>query len=381
MHPAIALALLAVAGVLATRLPRPVLPGSVPQAAFNALALVFMGVLLGPIAGILDSGLLRALTPLTGLVVGWVGASEGARFTPRLLIRVRDSSWRRVAAVTAGTIAAVSVAAWLAAGRNPQLAAWHPAGPVALALGTIAAVTTRQPRYRTAGVQLSIALLCALMAFMLTRPLAHFSGLKGLVVWLGLNGVAMGMVGLCTALVSARARNDAEFALGILAFTSLAAGVGVATGFSPFLLCAGAAAVAAWQLDRAGRSGLRAIVTRPVPGLHGLVWVLLGVFASVPRWWIIPAAVALAVLRAAVWLAGRRFDTRPPARYTPDALGPVLGLNFMLSSDPALGLAGGVVTTIIVLLVASMAAAPWLEHVHPPSARLTPDAVTTELRC
>jgi len=381
VHPAIALALLAIAGLLATRLPRPTLPSVVPRGALAATLLVCLGVLLGPIAGILDAGVRQAITPVTGLLVGWVGVREGAQFTTRLLTRVRDAGWRRAVWLTSGTIVAVAVAAWLAAGRNPQLAAWQPAGPVALALGAIAAVATHEPRSRTRGVQLSIALLCALLAFTLTRPPAHFSGARGMVRWLMLSAAAIAMLGISTALVARRARNAAEFALGILVFSSLAAGVGVVTGVSPLLSCAGAAAVTARRLERAGRSRYRALVTRPVPGVSGLVWLLLGVFASVPRWWIVPAALALAMLRASVWVASRRLENRLPSRYTPDPLAPALALNFMVSGSPALGLAGGVATTMVVLLVASMAAAPWLEGLHSPSARLTPDTVVTELRC
>jgi len=157
--------------------------------------------------------------------------------------------------------------------------------------------------------------------------------------------------------------------------------VGLVTGFSPLLLCAGAAAVAVRRLDRAHRSRFRAIVMRPIPGLYGLVWVVLGLCAAVSSWWIVPAALALALLRATVWLAGHRLDSGLPTRYAPDAIAPVLGLNFVITGDPALALGGGVATTFVVLVIAGVAAAPWLERRDTPSARLTSDVVVTELRC
>src|SRR5262249_3221818 len=146
------------------------LPSSVHEPALQALLLFGAGVLLGPIAGILDGNVLRAMTPLAALLVGWIGASEAARFAPRSIMRMRDHDWQRAALVTMGIIVAVALAAWLGARRNPRLAAWQPAGAVALALGAIAAITPVDRRSRIAAVPVTIAFACALLSLALIRP-------------------------------------------------------------------------------------------------------------------------------------------------------------------------------------------------------------------
>jgi len=91
MNPVLALALLAIAGVLVTRLPRFPAPRSrtLDLVRAGGAPLVLLGVVLGPGIAVLDRPTLAALAPVSALAVGWVGARLGARCEWRLLRRVR----------------------------------------------------------------------------------------------------------------------------------------------------------------------------------------------------------------------------------------------------------------------------------------------------
>src|SRR5207249_10993955 len=75
MNPVLALALLASAGVLVTRLPRFPAPRSPTLDLVQAggAPLVLLGVVLGPGIAVLDGPTLAALAPVTAPAVGWMG--------------------------------------------------------------------------------------------------------------------------------------------------------------------------------------------------------------------------------------------------------------------------------------------------------------------
>src|SRR5205807_702921 len=85
VNPVLALGLLAVAGLLAARLPRPssTRPPSLDLALTAGAPLVLLGLVLGPGIELLARPLWRALAPLTAFAIGWIGAALGARFERR----------------------------------------------------------------------------------------------------------------------------------------------------------------------------------------------------------------------------------------------------------------------------------------------------------
>src|SRR5207244_13150452 len=90
VNPVLALGLLAVAGLLAARLPRPssTRPPSLDLALTAGAPLVLLGLVLGPGIELLARPLWRALPPLTAFAIGGIGAAVGAglgwRFGRRL---------------------------------------------------------------------------------------------------------------------------------------------------------------------------------------------------------------------------------------------------------------------------------------------------------
>ena len=100
MNSTVALALLSIAGLLATRLrPLPTPRSPTLQLLYaSGMPLLLLGLVLGPVAGLFDHAALTALAPVSALVVGWVGARLGARWDWRMLRRVRPETWGVVAA-------------------------------------------------------------------------------------------------------------------------------------------------------------------------------------------------------------------------------------------------------------------------------------------
>src|SRR5207244_1280364 len=79
VNPILALGLLAVAGLLAARLPRPSSPRppSLDLALTAGAPLVLLGLVLGPGIELLARPLWHALAPLTAFAIGWIGAALG----------------------------------------------------------------------------------------------------------------------------------------------------------------------------------------------------------------------------------------------------------------------------------------------------------------
>src|SRR3989441_659232 len=146
VHPVLALALLAAAGLLATRLPRLALlphPSLHLDVAIVAGApLVLVGLLLGPGIELVSRPLLHALAPVIALAIGWIGAVLGARCEWRVVRRIPHGAWA-LAAVSAGAVfLLVALGAWLLARWVPVLgAAWAPRLPTVLGLAAVAAVS------------------------------------------------------------------------------------------------------------------------------------------------------------------------------------------------------------------------------------------------
>lgn len=52
------------------------------------LALLLLGVLLGPATGVLNDATLRSLAPVLALCLGWTGAAFGSRFQWRFVRQI-----------------------------------------------------------------------------------------------------------------------------------------------------------------------------------------------------------------------------------------------------------------------------------------------------
>ncbi len=408
MNPAIALALLAIVGLLVTRLP----PLSVPRSPTLALLLasgtpiVLLGLVLGPGIGVLDRPTLAALTPLTALVVGWVGARLGARCEWRLLRRVRRETWGVVAAQAIAGIGVVFVAAWLGARLVPGLAAaWTPRLPAALTLGGVAIIPGAKPTERAAraaGVppQLArrlrrVALVdaaCGTIACAFALALGHPRGGRVLPGWLAWLAVAVGsgvLVGLVFVGLSRLAGRDEDLDLACFATLLLGAGIGYATGLSPFLVCAVASALIV-NVSPHGRRVRAALAAWEGP-TYAILLVLVGAALTPPTVWVLAAVPLLGVLRLAVqWSTLRSGLAYLPAAGVPLNAGLAsaaqggaalaLGLSFSLVyAAPGAAGAGAVLTTIALGVVLTHAVAPALMRLAFAPPRLTPGPLATEL--
>src|SRR5256886_5212229 len=144
VNPVLALGLLAVAGLLAARLPRPssTRPPSLDLALTAGAPLVLLGLVLGPGIELLARPLLRALAPLTAFAIGWIGALLGARFEWRYARRIPRGAWLLAAAGAGAAFLVVALGAWLLAWLVPGLAAgWVPRLPAVLAIAAVAAAS------------------------------------------------------------------------------------------------------------------------------------------------------------------------------------------------------------------------------------------------
>src|SRR5437879_6388824 len=143
VNPVLALGLLAVAGLLAARLPRPLShrSPSLDLAITAGVPLILLGLVLGP--GIeLARPLLRALAPLTAFAIGWIGAVLGARFEWRYARRIPRAAWLLAAAGAGAAFLVVALGAWLLARLVPGLAAvWTPRLPAVLGIAAVAAAS------------------------------------------------------------------------------------------------------------------------------------------------------------------------------------------------------------------------------------------------
>src|SRR5207247_1879088 len=174
VSPVLALGLLAVVGVLATRLPRlpPRRPRSLDVLFAAGTPLLLLGIVLGPGIELLDTAALRALSPVTALTLGWLGALLGARCERRYVTRIPRRLWLLSGLEAVAVLLVVGLAAWLLARARPALgAAWTPRLPAVLALGTVAAASGPGAvalAARTLGVRRSVARVFGLAATLAT---------------------------------------------------------------------------------------------------------------------------------------------------------------------------------------------------------------------
>ena len=403
MNPTVALALLAVAGLLATHLPRLPTPRSptLQLLIASGMPLLLLGLVLGPGVGVLDRPALAALAPVTALVVGWVGARLGARWEWRMLQRVPPETWGVVAAQVVAGVGVGFLAAWLGTHFVPALAAaWTPRIPAALTLGAVAIIPgagAMERAARAAGLAprlarslRRVALLNAASGAVVCAAalgLSHARVAGVLPGWIAGLGLEVGAGALVAALFLglspfARERRDIGFAL--IAVLLFGAGLGYAADLSPFVVCA--LAVACIVNLSPHRQRVRALLASWARPTYEILFVLVGAALTLPTLWVLAAAPVLATVRVlAQWSTVRSGLGYLPAAALPPIAGLAsiaqgasalaLGLGFSL----ARGAGGALLTTIAFGVVLTQALAPAVMRLAAAPPRLTAGVPATEL--
>jgi len=387
VHPLLALALLAVAGLAATRVHWPRLEPRLRRDAALApgLPLVLIGLVLGPGISLLDQAAVHTLTPVTALAVGCLGAALGARLEWRLVKRVPRGVWILCGVQALAILAAVGASAWAVTRAVPALrAAWTPILPAGLTLGAVAVVSgpaavaraaqatgARRPMVRAFDLAATLDAIFGVLAFAVivgvSRPRDPAAGVAlGRAAWLAMtlgSGVLVGMAFLSVT----RLRPVAdELSFALLGAVLFGAGAAYAAGSSPLLVCAIAAALIVNLAPQRRGVGAR-LASWEHPATTGL-FIMMGALLVLPTPWILPAALGLATLRVTVRWAVVRYGRSPLEAVRLPAQ---LGLATTAQGGTALAIAmsffliypgaGALVTTVVVgVLVAQLAAAPLL---------------------
>jgi hypothetical protein len=387
VNPVLALAVVAVAGLAVTRLPRLPAPSALhlDLARSAGLPLVLLGVLLGPALRILDGDVLRALAPVTALGVGWVGALVGSSLRWRYLRRIPRPLWLLALFEAAAVLLLTTVVGWLLARLIPALgSAWRPALPTALALAAIAVVTGPAAVAMTAravGVRRAVARAFELaawldtafgaLAFTLALALYHprepAGGLAlGWIAWLALALASGALFGILFLGLTRRQRSAEDVGLSLLGVLLFGAGVGYAADLSPFLICGVSGAFIAHRSPHRRRA--LALLSAWEYPLTAVFFILAGAMLTWPTWWLAVAPLFLAVTRiAARWGAVRygrallHLEQPPPhlglAGVAQGTVVVALGMNFEILYGSTLG--GAVMTTVLLGLGIATLAAPW----------------------
>jgi hypothetical protein len=403
MNPTVTLALLSIAGLLATRLPR--LPGprspTLQPLLASGMPFLLFGLLLGPGVGLLDRATLRALAPVTALVVGWVGARLGARWEWRLLRRVPTETWGVVAAQAVAGVGIGVLAVWLGTRLVPALgAAWTPGMPAALTLGAVAIIPgagAMERAARAAGLAPRMArslrrvallnaaggaLVCAIALGLGHPRVARV--LPGWIVGLVLEVGAGALVGTLFVGLSRFARERTQLGFALIAVLLFGAGLAYAADLSPFVVCGLAVAFVVNRSPH--RHRVRALLAAWARPTYELLFVIVGAALTLPTLWVLAAAPVLAALRVlAQWSTVRSGLGYVPAA----ALPPIAGLASLAQGASALALGLGfslarpagaaVLTTIALGVVLTQTVAPAVMRLAAAPLRLTAGVPATEL--
>jgi Sodium/hydrogen exchanger family len=386
VSPIFALAGLITIGLLVPRLtsiPWPRVP-SLDLLVAAGGALVALGFVLGPGIDFLDRPTLAALAPVTALAIGWIGAGFGARFEWRYLRRIPRSAWLLAALSSAAALTTVAFAAWVATRFIPGLgAAWTPRVPAILTLGALAAATgpgavalvlriAGVPPRAARAVVLAATLETACAVVAMSVPLALHRRGGAVIAWLAWIALALGSGALVGMVFVWLARTRVELSRAELTFVVVitlffAAGMGSATGVSPFVTCFLAAALIVNVSPR--RHAVRGVLTEAERPIYAVLLLVAGALLALPTAWILPAALVLWGVRAAAkWAAvrfareaGGPFDGARGSRNMGLATIAQGGAVVALGVSYALLYGGGALLATVVLLVAmSQLSAPGL---------------------
>ncbi|HXQ30168.1 MAG TPA: hypothetical protein VN848_12980 [Gemmatimonadales bacterium] len=359
MPPLLALGLLAVAGLLATRL-RVVLPELGPRRDLViGLATLGCGLVLGPGIGVLDRSTLDRLAPLGMLAAAWMGAGVGTTFDQRLVRSVRDAARKSVAIAIVVTIGVSTVGALLLARFVPALGAlWVPRLEAVGVLGCVAALS--DPRLAVAGGSLSQAA---------SHRFAQLETAAGVLVLTcftivvhphpagggGWREILLIVAAAASLWLFGSLRRMPKLAPSFALALALLAGaaLGSASGISPFV--SGALGAMVWTRMGSTRA-LRSALGRWERPMALVLALLCGAELGGPTPWLLGGAALLAALRiGARW--GALALARPGTHWPPEtalstlaqgraALGAGLGCALALRGT-ATGTGSGVLATVV----------------------------------
>ena len=308
MHPLFALALVLIAGIGVTRLTRPALHYPLLDGIIaTGVPFVLLGAVLGPGLGVLDAATLRILDPVTALGIGWVGASFGARLEWRMLRRISWRTWLVGAALAVPVLITTGATAWaLARSVQPLGEAWgrpFPAVALILAGAATTAASWRGPKLGRRNALLDTAFGTAVAAVGVAWYHPHLA-LRSIVLTViasaGLGGLFAGFV---------RWQNDrTDLGVGVALTGVIVAGAGFtyATQLSPFVVCALIAALGVSLAPAGVRVSVQRALRRWVIPLYAAFLSIAGALLRRVTPWLLPAAILLAMLRAAVrWVTVR----------------------------------------------------------------------------
>ena len=308
MHPLFALALVLIAGIGVTRLTRPALHYPLLDGILaTGVPFVLLGAVLGPGLGVLDAATLRILDPVTALGIGWVGASFGARLEWRMLRRISWRTWLVGAALAVPVLITTGATAWaLARSVQPLGEAWgrpFPAVALILAGAATTAASWRGPKLGRRNALLDTAFGTAVAAVGVAWYHPHLA-LRSIVLTViasaGLGGLFAGFV---------RWQNDrTDLGVGVALTGVIVAGAGFtyATQLSPFVVCALVAALGVSLAPAGVRVSVQRALRRWEMPLYAAFLIIAGALLRRVTPWLLPAAILLAMLRAAVrWVTVR----------------------------------------------------------------------------
>ena len=308
MHPLFALALVLIAGIGVTRLTRPALHYPLLDGILaTGVPFVLLGAVLGPGLGVLDAATLRILDPVTALGIGWVGASFGARLEWRMLRRISRRTWLVGAALAIPVLITTGATAWaLARSVQPLGEAWgrpFPAVALILAGAATTAASWRGPKLGRRNALLDTAFGTAVAAVGVAWYHPHLA-LRSIVLTViasaGLGGLFAGFV---------RWQDDrTDLGVGVALTGVIVAGAGFtyATQLSPFVVCALIAALGVSLAPAGVRISVQRALRRWEMPLYAAFLIIAGALLRRVTPWLLPAAILLAMLRAAVrWVTVR----------------------------------------------------------------------------
>lgn len=357
LPPLVAAALVACAALLATYLPRPswlvrLLAGA---GTISPLPWYLIGVVFGPMLGLMDRSVQQAITPALGCATGWIAAAAGARAAAPTS-RARYPAW--TPRELAGVLSAFLIPAALLYGAPkflpPSIAAtWKPIWPLLAVSATAMAWTTTA---RTSLVS-TISLLVSAGAVLALLPHAHRSDWWQSLTWCAF---ALGGTASCMLVAVRLGRQPKTRPAATITALCLAAGIGLASGTSPFLVC-GLLGIALTKWGP-GFERLGDELTPTEPTITALVWMAAGALAG-GRF----PTVYVAALLLALWPALRRriAPAVPAGRY---ASGLALVLSFTLTTERFLGAEG---TALLTAVAVALLAAALVPSRAPETQRLT----------
>ncbi|GBD33429.1 hypothetical protein HRbin33_02420 [bacterium HR33] len=394
MSPLLKLALLLVGALLISRIswrPRFAAAGVTLLIGLGTHFLA-VGVLLGPVTGILSREVVQALAPFLMLGLGWVGMLMGMQLDREQLRQF--SSRLPLATVTQGFLA--FAVAWVLAWAIVELlgladSAWSPWGPAILTLCAVTAVSApaavalvasrfraRGPVSRLLMYVASLDGLVGIAALAVVVSLYRGSAGSGIGVddpWLRLGLLAA--AGLLSGLLFVsltRAKPSAEELVLFVGGTVLfASGIAYALELSPLAVCLiGGAVVANASRFRGRVYAMLASWEKPI---YGILLVLAGAMLRPPDWWVAPLVLLLLAVRLiaklfATWAAVRIVAARDVPRrlglglFANGGLALAIVINYALNYGSHAGADSAVVDTVFAAVVLAVAvtelAGPWV---------------------